>query len=118
MKQLRKELQSVVKTLKSQTQKIDRIAKKLDRLDRATATKRPKMKTKARPLKKVVAKKTTRVSPTDTVLSIIKRSKKGVDTAALRTKTGFNEIKIRNVIYRLKKQGTIKSARRGIYVKA
>jgi len=68
--------------------------------------------------KKAAAKKTVEVSATDTVLGFIKRSKKGVGTAALVEKTGFNETKTRNIVYKLKKQGKIKAAEKGVYVKA
>jgi len=50
------------------------------------------------------------------VLKIINRSKKGVDTATLMKKTGFDEKKVRNIIFRTLKQGKIKKADRGIYV--
>jgi len=68
--------------------------------------------------KKATAKKIGEVSATDTVLGFIKRSKKGVGTAALVEKTGFDKKQIQNIFYKLKKQGKIKSAVRGIYVKA
>jgi len=67
---------------------------------------------------KAAAKKTGEVSATDTVLGFIRRSKKGVGTAALVEKTGFNEKKIRNIVYKLKKQGKILAKEKGIYVKA
>jgi len=68
--------------------------------------------------KKAAGKKTGEVSATDTVLGFIKRSKKGVGTGALVEKTGFNEKKIRNIFYKLKKQGKIMAKEKGIYVKA
>ena len=40
----------------------------------------------------------------------------GVDTAELKKKTGFNDKKIHNIVYKLKKQKRIKSLRKGIYV--
>jgi len=69
-------------------------------------------------LKKAVAKKPAKLSASGTVLAIVKRSRKGIDTVALRKKTGLEGRKIRDIIYRLKKQGKIKSERKGIYVKA
>ena len=50
-------------------------------------------------------------------MGIIKRSTKGVDATTLRKKTGFEGRKIRDRIYRLRKQGKIKSERKGFYVK-
>ena len=40
------------------------------------------------------------------------------DNAALKNKTGFQGRKIWDIIYKLKKQGKIKSERKGTYVKA
>jgi adenylate kinase len=66
--------------------------------------------------KKAPARKKVKVSGSDAVLKIIKRSKKGVGTAVLKQKTGFKEKKIRDAIYRLKKQRKIKSVQKGFYV--
>jgi hypothetical protein len=87
---------------------------------KAPVTKTPvKRKTlKAKPMKKTVAKKAKKITAIDTVLAIIKRSRKGVDTVALRKKTGFQGRKIGDVIYRLQKQGKIKGLGKGLYVKA
>ena len=90
------------------------MTKQLEKLDKAQAA----MKPKAKAAKRAIAKKPTRVSASRTLLGIIKRSKKGVDTAALRKKTGFEEKKIWNVINSLKSRGIIKSGGRGLYVKA
>jgi hypothetical protein len=54
---------------------------------------------------------------TDKVLTIIGRSKKGVSTAAIMAKTGFNQKKIANIIYRLRKQKKIRSVDKGVYTK-
>jgi len=68
------------------------------------------------PAKKDPAKmKTQGLRDTAKVLAIIKRSKKGVDVATLRQKTGVDEKKIRNVIYKAFKEGIIKRTVRGIY---
>ena len=50
------------------------------------------------------------------VLDAIKRSKQGIDFAAIQAKTGFDEKKIRNIIFRLNKIGKIKRKSRGIYI--
>jgi len=134
MKQIKRDLQSVVKNLKSLMQKTEKIAKKLDKLK--TAKPKPKPKPKAKPKARAKAKAAVRVRPAkkrvvrkaptkkkakvtaiDTVIKIIKRTKKGVNTASLKKKTGFSDKKIWNIINRLKKQGEIKSARKGVYVK-
>jgi hypothetical protein len=111
MSQLKKDLKAVAKDLKRLTQKTDKMIKRLEKLEKAQAAKKPKAK-------KAVAKKPTRVSASETVLAIVKRSRKGIDTATLERKTGFKGRKIRDTIFRLRKQGKIKSERKGIYVKA
>jgi len=114
MKELKRDLQSMVKSLKELTEKTEKMIKQLEKLDKAQAAKKPK----AKAVRKTTAKKPTRVSATDTVLAIIKRSRKEVDKATLIKKTGLKDNNIRTILYRLKKQGKIKSERKGIYVKA
>ncbi len=116
MRELKRDLQSMVKSLKALTQKTEKMAKELDRLEKAQAPKRPKAKPK--PVKKAIAKKPTRVSSSDTVLALIKRSRKGVDKATLTKKTGLKDSNIRTILYRLSKQGKIKTEKKGLYVKA
>jgi DNA replicative helicase MCM subunit Mcm2 (Cdc46/Mcm family) len=116
MKKLRDDLQSVVKSLKSLTRKTEKMVKRLSRLEKAVA-KRPKAKAKVRGPRKTAAKKATTVTASNTVMDIIKRSRKGVQAAALKKKTGFDNKKIRDIVYRLKKQGKIKTERKGFYVK-
>ena len=113
MKQLKKDLQAVSKSLKQLTLRTEKIAKKLDKLEKAKPVKKPK--TKARPK---VTKKPVKVSTAATVLAIIKRSRKGVDIATLKSKAGIGSRTVNNIIYRLKKKDKIKSSGRGIYVKA
>ena len=74
-------------------------------------------KKKAAP-KKATSKKVAPATAADTVLAIIKRSKKGVGTAVLMEKTGYNQKKISNLVYKLRKQGKIKSVGNGVYLKA
>ncbi len=105
MKQLKKDLQAVSKTLKQLTLRTENIVKRLDKPEKAKA----KLK---------VTKKPAKVSAASTVLAIIKRSKKGVDVATLKNKTGLGSATVNSIIYRLKKKGKIKSGGRGIYVKA
>ena len=113
----------MVKNLKSLMQKTEKIAKKLDKLEAAKPKAKPKAKAsvRVRPAKKRVVrkaptKKKAKVTAIDTVVKIIKKTKKGVNTASLKKKTGFSDKKIWNIINRLKKQGEIKSARKGVYV--
>jgi len=122
MKALKKDLQSVVKSLKLLTKQTEQIAKALGKIETLRpAKKRPIAKSGKKTVtkkasKKTSTKKTTSKTATDTVLSIIKRSKRGLNTAALEKKTNFDAIKVRNIIFRLKRQGKIQSKSRGIYV--
>ena len=87
--------------------------KKLDELERSKLVKKSMAKSKPE-----APKKPARVSAAATVLGIIKRSRKGIDFATLKKKTGFEGRKISGIIQRFKKEGKIKSSEKGIYVKA
>jgi hypothetical protein len=55
------------------------------------------------------------VPATDAVYEVIKRSKNGLTFADIKSKTGFEEKKIRNIIFRLNKLEKIKRPSRGLY---
>jgi uncharacterized protein (UPF0335 family) len=65
-----------------------------------------------------IARRKTSLTAVDIVLETIKRSKQGIDFAQIQVKTGFDEKKIRNIIFRLNKTGKIKRKSRGIYIAA
>lgn len=120
MKQLKKDLLGVSKSLKSLTRKTQQIAKKVDKIEKAKAkaTKKApdKTKAKARPTKRPAAKKATAETATGQVINIVRRSKKGVGIPTLIDKTGFEDKKIRNIVYKALKQGKIKRIDVGTYV--
>jgi len=133
MKNLKKNLQAVNRELKALAKKVDRIVVAVGKLEKPKVAKKPKAKAaKRKPAKKTVAKKVavkkravkkpakkkTTKTVIDTVLAIIRRSKKGVNTAALMKKTGFSEKQIHNNVYKLKKRGKVKSVAKGVYLKA
>ena len=60
----------------------------------------------------------TALTAVDIVLDTIKHSRQGLGFAEIQAKTGFDEKKIRNIIFRLNKTGKIKRKRRGIYIAA
>jgi hypothetical protein len=60
----------------------------------------------------------TALTAVDIVLDTIKHSRQGLGFAEIQAKTGFDEKKIRNIIFRLNKTGKIKRKRRGIYIGA
>lgn len=118
MKEVKKDLQALTRQLKALARDTERLAKKLDKLQKAQAARKPKVKRRARPAKKKVTKKRApKLSASQTVLNIIKRSSKGVDTTTLGKKTGFQGRKVRDILYRLKKQRKIRSPRKGVYIK-
>ncbi len=51
----------------------------------------------------------------DTVYAALKTFKTGADLADIQAKTGFGEKKLRNLIFRLHKQGRIQRQSRGVY---
>jgi putative endonuclease len=118
-KKLKKDLQTVNKELKALVKKTESLLKAVDKLEKPKAAKKTKAKpTKAKAVKKTPVKKAAPVTAADTVLAIINRSKKSVNTETLVKKTGYNQKKISNLVYKLRKEGKIKSPEKGIYLKA
>jgi len=117
MKHLKKELQAINKEIKALTKRAERLVKAAEKLQKS----KPAVKPKTKPVKKIVVKKPTAKKATkttaDIVLSIIKKYKKGVGTAALMEKTGYNQKKIANIVFKLKHQGKITSVGKGVYLK-
>ena len=118
---IKTELTAMKRDLTAIGKKLDDLLKAVEKSEKTTVTKasRPKA-VKATPAKKApkvpVKQKALKATATDQVLKIINRSKKGVDTATLMKKTGFDVKKVRNIISMTSKQGKIKRADRGIYV--
>ena len=54
-------------------------------------------------------------SATDRVLDLIKRSRNGVTITQIREQTGYDDKKLRNIIYRLNQRGKITRISRGSY---
>ena len=116
MKKLKKDLEAVLKNLNGLAQKVQKLQEKIDKDTKPT--RKPKTKAVEKvPGKTVAVKKAKPVTAVDTVFNIIKRYKKGVGTVALMKKTGYNQKKIANLVFKLRKQGKIKSVAKGVYVK-
>lgn len=62
------------------------------------------------------ARRKSAYTAVDIVLDTVKRSKQGINFAQIQAKTGFDEKKIRNIIFRLNKTGRIKRKSRGVYI--
>ena len=139
---MKKELQAVKKELKALSKRVDKLMAALQKADapkakKAKAVKKvaPKKAVKKAAPKKAVAKKAApkktvvkkavpkktaakKVTAADTVFNAIARLKKGTDTAGLMKKTGFDQKKVANIVFKLKKQGKITIPKKGLYVKA
>ncbi len=92
---------------------VDQLMARLDRLENLIKTVMESNNGKAR-----IARRRTSMTAVDIVLDTIKRSKQGIDFAQIQAKTGFEEKKIRNIIFRLNKTGKIKRKSRGVYIGA
>jgi hypothetical protein len=122
------DLQAISKELKNLVKQIENLATALGKAEKPKA-KSDKTMTKAKAvtkkapakggknaLKVPAKKKAVKITATDQVLNIINRFKKGVDTAALMKKTGFDQKKVRNILQRTYKQGKITRVEKGIYI--
>ena len=65
---------------------------------------------------KKMNRKKSSAPASDKVFEIIKRFKSGVGFADIQSRTGFDEKKLRNIIFRLNKFGRIERKSRGIYI--
>jgi hypothetical protein len=132
---LKKDLNALRKDFKTLEKKMEKLLNAFEtgpkpkkatkaKTTKAKAVKAKKPAKKAAPKKKAPAKKAVagkkagQVTATDQILQIVKRSKKGVDVPTLKKKTGFDDKKVRNIVFRAAKEGRIKKAGRGIYVGA
>jgi len=118
---LKKEFKAVEKKMEMLLKAVEKIGKAPKAVTKQAVTKKT-VKAKATqkaPAKKVTAKKATaQATATDQILGIIKRFKKGVGVPTLKEKTGFDDKKVRNIVFRASKEGKIKKSGRGIYVGA
>jgi hypothetical protein len=124
MKELQSVLNIVSDGLRTLAKGVEAIAEKVDEASKSQGDVKPKKKKpstsakRAKTAKKAAKKvKVTSVTDTDKVLAIIGRSKKGVSTSTIMQKTGYNQKKIANIVYRLRKQKKIKSVDKGVYTK-
>ena len=139
MKKVKQDLKALNRDLKSLVRKTETLMKAVDRLEKSQAVKAKKVKKaapKPKTTKKIAGKaspkpratrkaavkkapaKRKRLTDTDKVINIIKKTKRGVSTKALAKKTGFDAQKIANIVFRASKTGKIKSKVRGIYIGA
>jgi len=117
--EIQKELQVVIKSIQQLSNSVGNIltaVEKFAKVDssKGTREKRPPARKKVI-MKNGVVEKIKSIPATHIVYNLIKNSARGVDTAALMKATGFNQRKIHNTTFRLKKQGRIKSGEYGVY---
>ena len=117
MKKIAKDLRTVAKQLSTLANKTETLAKAFETAPAKKAAKKaaPKKVARARVAKKKPVARARSLTPTDQVLTIMKRFKKGITVEALRDKSGFNEKQISNIVHRACKKGKMKRVSRGIY---
>jgi ElaB/YqjD/DUF883 family membrane-anchored ribosome-binding protein len=122
---LKRDLQAVKRDIKALERKMEKLLKAYGTPQKQKAAKKTKRKTVKAKTRRVAAvkkaapkKKAAKATATDQILKIIKRTRKGVDVPTLKAKTGFEDKKVRNIIFRASKEGKIKKVGRGIYIGA
>ena len=103
---IQKELAKISKDLEKMSRRIKKLTASI-----------PKGKSKApkASMFKPVAGPRGKQSGTQTVLDMIKKSKAGIAAGALIKKTGYEDKKIRNILFKAWKDGRIERVGRGVY---
>lgn len=96
-------------------QDINYLLAKLERLERMVEEKKA---AESGQIRKKRPRNRKHQSASDKVLEAISDSKNGAKFDDIQAKTQFEDKKLRNIIYRLSKQGKIQRPQRGIYVPA
>lgn len=89
-------------------QDIDRLARKIDNLEKALSKKSGAGASGSR------AKKSP--SAGEVVLNVIKDIGDGATSADIKAQTDYDDKKVQNIVHRLNKEGKIKRKKRGVYV--
>jgi len=112
---LRPMLSFMSKTLKILSKETERLIGEIEKREKAQAVKETKRKARERGLARRKAKF---LMMTEAVLKVIKRHRRGIDMSKLKDKAGFDAKKINRIVFQLRKQGKIRSLRKGFYIKA
>jgi predicted Rossmann fold nucleotide-binding protein DprA/Smf involved in DNA uptake len=104
--QIQKELAKISKDLVKMSKRVEKLSASM-----------PKRKGRAQKATMPRSSAPTKVkkSGTQRVLTLINRSRDGVDARTLIKKTGFQDKKIRNIIFKAQKEGKIERVERGVY---
>ena len=99
---------------------IDKLTVKIDRLEKlikkSMATGKDRWQRTGTAVRGKPSGRKAAMTSSDMVLEVIKRFRKGVGFGEIQARTGFEEKKLRNIIFRLHKMGKIVRKSRGIYV--
>ncbi|MBN2124443.1 MAG: hypothetical protein JW821_09145 [Deltaproteobacteria bacterium] len=118
MREMKKAVRDMAKGLVALGNEIDRMEKRIAKLEaRKSTTPRKRGRPKASTTKKQMRKKPRKETAKDAVYAAVAKSRKGIGMSALKEKTGFADRKIWGIIQRLKKEGKIASPSRGMYAK-
>jgi hypothetical protein len=103
---IQKELTKISKDLKKMSRQIQELTSSITK---------EKGKAQKASMPKPVAPNKSKKSGIQTVLDMIKKSKTGIDVGTLIKKTGFEDKKIRNIIFKAWKEEKIERVGRGVY---
>ncbi|MFH1152879.1 MAG: hypothetical protein V1793_03595 [Pseudomonadota bacterium] len=98
-------------------EEIEMINKRLDRLEKQLFQKKPRSRKSSTGESAVPERKRKRTA-SDAVLEVINSHADGADFKTIQAETGFDEKKLRNIIFRLDKLKRIVREKRGIYKRA
>ena len=98
-------------------QDIDKVSEKVDRLEKLLlASGIAAGGQAALPSGRARTRQSSGITASDRVLEVIKRFRSGVGFSDIQKRTGYDEKKLRNIIFRLSKAKKIVSISRGIYI--
>ncbi|MBW1777624.1 MAG: hypothetical protein JRI76_00220 [Deltaproteobacteria bacterium] len=95
---------------------VDKILKGMERIEGQLRTLMSQTPSASR--KKRTPREKSEGNATIRVLEVIRKRKDGIDVPGIHAETGFEDKKLRNIIFRLHKLGKIKRKDRGVYVGA
>lgn len=95
---------------------VDKILKSMERIEGQLKTLMSQTPSASR--KKRTPREKSEGNATSRVLEVIRKHKDGIDVPGIRTETGFEDKKLRNIIFRLHNLEKIKRKGRGVYVAA
>ncbi len=118
LQKIHNELQTVDISLQQLAASVGNI---LAAIEKMNGEESPRPKAKRSPVRKKVVVKNgvvemiKRIPSTKIVYDMLRKSDRGMDIAALMQATGYDQRKVYNITFRLKKEGKIENAERGVY---